>query len=38
VPSKQITLTKRQADIARRLNVPLDLYAKQLAALENGNG
>lgn len=38
VPPKTITLTKRQADIARRLNVPLDLYAKQLAALENGNG
>jgi len=38
VPPKSITLTKRQADIARRLNVPLDLYAKQLAALENGNG
>jgi hypothetical protein len=34
-PSKKIVLTKSQVAIARRLGVPLDVYAKQVALQEN---
>lgn len=34
-PARRVTLTKRQVELARRLNVPLELYAKKLAELEN---
>lgn len=36
--AKKVTLTKTQVAIAKRLNVPLELYAKQLAAQEAANG
>lgn len=35
---KSIRLTTTQIAIAKRLNVPLELYAKQLAAQESANG
>jgi len=34
-PSKKVTLTKSQVAIARRLGVPLEVYAKQVALQEN---
>lgn len=34
-PSKKVTLTKSQVAIARRLGVPLEVYAKQVAMQEN---
>lgn len=34
-PSKKIVLTKSQVAIARRLGVPLEVYAKQVAMQEN---
>ena len=33
-PSKKITLTKSQVAIARKLGVPLEVYAKQVALQE----
>jgi len=36
-PSKKITLTKSQVNIARRLGVPLEVYAKQVALQEKKN-
>jgi hypothetical protein len=36
--AKKVTLTKTQVAIAKRLGVPLDLYAKQVAAQEAQNG
>ncbi len=33
--SKKIVLTKSQVSIARRLGVPLEVYAKQVALQEN---
>jgi hypothetical protein len=36
--AKKIVLTKTQVSIAKRLGVPLDLYAKQVAAQESANG
>jgi hypothetical protein len=30
-PTRRVTLTKRQVELARRLNVPIELYAKKLA-------
>jgi hypothetical protein len=30
-PTRRVTLTKRQVELARRLNVPVELYAKKLA-------
>jgi hypothetical protein len=36
--AKKIILTKSQVNIAKRLNVPLELYAKKLAAQEAQNG
>lgn len=35
---KKIRLTQTQVNIANQLGVPLEVYAKQLAALENNNG
>lgn len=35
---KKIRLTATQIALAKRLNVPLELYAKQLAAQESSNG
>jgi hypothetical protein len=36
--AKKVTLTKTQVAIAKRLGVPLELYAKQVAAQEIQNG
>lgn len=36
--AKKVSLTKTQVAIAKRLGVPLNVYAKQLAALETSNG
>jgi hypothetical protein len=36
--SKKVTLTQTQVAIAKRLGVPLELYAKQVALQENANG
>ncbi len=36
--AKKVSLTKTQVAIAKRLGVPLNDYAKQLAALETSNG
>lgn len=36
--AKKVVLTKTQVAIAKRLGVPLDVYAKQLAKEENQNG
>ena len=36
--AKKITLTQTQADLAKRLGIPLEEYAKQVAALESQNG
>lgn len=36
--SKKVRLTTTQIAIAKRLNVPLELYAKQLAIQESANG
>lgn len=35
-PPNRIRLTKSEVDVARRLGVPLELYAKQVAKLKNG--
>lgn len=35
---KKIRLTTTQQNVARRLGIPLELYAKKLAELENSNG
>lgn len=37
-PAKRVVLTKRQIELARRLNIPVELYAKKVAELENPNG
>ena len=35
-PPNRIRLKKSEVDVARRLGVPLELYAKQVAELKNG--
>ena len=35
---KKIRLTTTQQNVAKRLGIPLELYAKKLAELENSNG
>lgn len=35
-PPNRVRLKKSQVDVARRLGVPLELYAKQVAELKNG--
>jgi arsenate reductase-like glutaredoxin family protein len=35
---KKIRLTKTQQNVAKRLGIPLELYAKKMAELENQNG
>lgn len=37
-PTKKISLNKSEVAIARRLNLPPEVYAKYKAELENGNG
>jgi len=37
-PTKKISLNKSEVAIARRLNLPPEVYAKYKAQLENGNG
>jgi hypothetical protein len=35
---KKIRLSLTQQNVAKRLGIPLELYAKKLAELENSNG
>jgi hypothetical protein len=35
-PPNRIRLKKSEVDVARRLGVPIELYAKQVAKLKNG--
>lgn len=37
-PTKKVSLNKSEVAIARRLNLPPEIYAKYKAQLENGNG
>ena len=36
--AKKVTLTQSQVQLAKRLGVPLEIYARQVAALESKNG
>jgi hypothetical protein len=36
--TKKIRLTKTQQNVAKKLGIPLELYAKKMAELENQNG